>query len=373
MLIIACTDVCTLTGSQENHRLLRLLTAIELILHPNTYDTKQKFNNFLNDIRIVTSPYENLVRDAIEDGSYSEMGQIYALSTDLALPIMSYFLINNELSDAFTRLVRGRSVTDTESPLSVMWSSASLPTEVKEAVINHFIPLVDRKLVSDTSTVSTGAQDVISKAEIDNENVKLDALSTHSVSHDVSSVFDIDNAIVELDTLSTQSVVHDVSSITSVSDDECKTLTNDVVNDETTGNLVNGFLTTDRTIELLTSGMTGKETIPVGVKDNVYYVIDNTRNAHSKSTGKHSDFSDDCGIWDTSKGTSPKTYYVKFVNTFRQTYLRLNLFCYRKKTKGQIDYIPYDPQRDSSMIFHIFMQHPKKTQTIKNVFHGLLI
>ena len=104
MLIIACTDVCTLTGSQENHRLLRLLTAIELILHPNTYDTKQKFNNFLNDIRIVTSPYENLVRDAIEDGSYSEMGQIYALSTALALPIMSYFLINNELSDGFARL-----------------------------------------------------------------------------------------------------------------------------------------------------------------------------------------------------------------------------------------------------------------------------
>ena len=47
-----------LSGSEKHHILLRLMTAIEMINNRPSYDTKRKHNNFLNDIRIVTSEYE---------------------------------------------------------------------------------------------------------------------------------------------------------------------------------------------------------------------------------------------------------------------------------------------------------------------------
>lgn len=49
------------TGSQEHHNLLRLKTALELILNRQSYDTKRKNNDFLHDTRIVTSQYQKLV------------------------------------------------------------------------------------------------------------------------------------------------------------------------------------------------------------------------------------------------------------------------------------------------------------------------
>lgn len=122
-----------LCGTEKHHVLLRLLTAIELIMKRSSYDTKTKENNFLNDIRIVTSKYEKLVTDALVESSYSEMAQFYALSS------------------AFTRVVCGRSVSVQEPSINIMWSAVNAPDNPKSFNANHFVPLVRKSLCVDVS------------------------------------------------------------------------------------------------------------------------------------------------------------------------------------------------------------------------------
>ena len=101
-----------LTGSQDYHTTLRLMTALELIENRQTYDTRRKHNDFLKDTRIVTSDYHKLVKDAIIKNSYAEMAHIYAISASLGMGISSYYppQLNPILSAAFTRNVYGRKV-----------------------------------------------------------------------------------------------------------------------------------------------------------------------------------------------------------------------------------------------------------------------
>ena len=127
-----------------HHKYLCLLTAIELILNRNSYDTGKSDNNFINDIRIVTSSYRKLVGDALKDGEYSEMGHIYALSAALQIPIKSYFppCAQEELSSAFCKLVCARDVNCMEAFVHVMWTSTCVPVSKEKLSINHFVPLV---------------------------------------------------------------------------------------------------------------------------------------------------------------------------------------------------------------------------------------
>ena len=147
-----------LSGSEEHHLFLRLITAIELILNNTTYNTRKKDNNFLGDVRIVTSPYEKLVADAIRETTYSEMAHLYALSAALGIPVRSYFppQLKSELSEAFNRTVYGRCVKeDVPSHVTVMWSSASAPRVDTDFHVNHFVPLIKNTfLVDPTSPTS---------------------------------------------------------------------------------------------------------------------------------------------------------------------------------------------------------------------------
>ena len=115
-----------LFGTDVHHKYLRLLTGIELIMNRNCYDTGKPDNNFLNDIRIVTSPYRKLVSDALKGGEYSEIGHIYAA---LQIPIEPCFPLcaQEELSAAFCRLVCGRDVNCMETSVHVMWTSTCVP------------------------------------------------------------------------------------------------------------------------------------------------------------------------------------------------------------------------------------------------------
>jgi hypothetical protein len=51
--------------------------------------------------------------------------------------------------------------------------------------------------------------------------------------------------------------------------------------------------------------------IPVGLKENVYFTIDNSTNIERRSRGQRSVFADDCGVWD---GKSSSTKNAKFIH-----------------------------------------------------------
>jgi hypothetical protein len=49
------------------------------------------------------------------------------------------------------------------------------------------------------------------------------------------------------------------------------------------------------------------QNIPKGLKDDVYFMFDNSNNISMRQNSKHSNFADDCGFWDTHSDRTNKT------------------------------------------------------------------
>ena len=178
-----------LSGHQNNHLLLRLMTALELINNRSAYDTKKPYNDFLHDCRIVTSDYEKIVRDVITENCYSEMAHVYALSAAIREPIQSYFppQLQPELSSAFTRKVVGRGVSDELSPsVMIMWSSTIVPDTLSAYKANHFVPLISKDTMVDLSVPKSFSNGY--GCETSDEPVTLSDISMHDLVTDSPKV-----------------------------------------------------------------------------------------------------------------------------------------------------------------------------------------
>ena len=318
-----------LTDSQEHHSLNRLLSAIELIQNRQYYDTKKKHNDFLNDTRIVISNYDKLVSDALTDRCYSEMAHIYAISAALGITIHSYYppQLNPELSNAFTRNISGRKVVDTECKVSLMWSSSRVPRVPKEFHVNHFVPFVHKSsCVTITEVTNTCTIPVVQSDE------KCDEPSLVEDSPDFSSVVMTESGTDEDGLQCSSTNIHageepldrsdfeelSTSSPSISSDDPPKTSDTEGlagssnsdlpnIHDKLQGTLDNRFLDAGSVCSLLLNNKEGLPKIPGGLKENKYFILDNSSNKNKKGSknSKSSTFSDDCGVWDRDAGTSP--------------------------------------------------------------------
>ena len=73
-----------LYGDENQHALLRLRTALEIISHRKFYDSKMRtYTDLICDNRIFLSDYFKLIGDAINIGSYSEMGHIFCIKCSI--------------------------------------------------------------------------------------------------------------------------------------------------------------------------------------------------------------------------------------------------------------------------------------------------
>ena len=70
------------------------------------------------------------------------------------------------------------------------------------------------------------------------------------------------------------------------------------------------FLSTREVIACLQNPVNIIPAIPSGVKVDKIFIIDNTENARRKSEDKKCLFFDDCGVWDSKRGTSLRLYYI---------------------------------------------------------------
>ena len=205
------------------------------------------------------------------------------------------------------------------------------------------------------------------KPVLENEN-SLNELRIHALETDMNSQNRAN--VQDMSDLHTDNYDHSDVDSDSIILSDCESDPDDdqvIENDSTRGSLTGKFLQTDRCIDILTEATNCKDEIPCSVKENVYFLVNNSKNTDSRQNNKKSDFSDDCGIWDWSKGATPKTYYIKFGSTYRQAYMKDGSLSYQKKTKGQISYIPHDPQADSSMVFivHRYYAVLKKDNSYK--------
>ena len=70
-----------LFGTENQHMIIRLLTALEIAEHPNYYNTKsQDYNDLINDNRLLHhDDYELLLRTTCTSGGFSEILVMYAV------------------------------------------------------------------------------------------------------------------------------------------------------------------------------------------------------------------------------------------------------------------------------------------------------
>ena len=128
------------------------------------------------------------------------------------------------------------------------------------------------------------------------------------------------------------------------------------------GHLESGnFLTFQKSIELLLKSESSYEHIPSGKKENVYFVLNNESNISKRDTHSRSDFSDDCGGWNSADGTTPASYYrLDTFGNLQSIYKNKTLgYCRLSRVKGkngktERKYIPFDPQptEDEIVVMH---------------------
>ncbi|KAG7164251.1 hypothetical protein Hamer_G019613 [Homarus americanus] len=104
------------------------------------------------------------------------------------------------------------------------------------------------------------------------------------------------------------------------------------------------FLTLCQLIDVLKSG-SQLDCVPLGVKNNVYFLISNIANVAKQKMKGRSDYVDDCGVWDSCKGSTVNSYVL--LNSdggSRVIYLKNTVYCTESRVGGKSKWLPLAPQ-----------------------------
>ena len=137
--------------TQDHHLYVRLLTACEMILHPQWYDVSSP-SCLLKDDRIATPDVQQAISDVVSVGKYVDLLHFYAISSALDVTIQSYTpptaLVGLGTSP-YTVLVAGRSVRHAKAPaMTLMWSAATVPVNGEAFRPDHIVLLAERPTVT---------------------------------------------------------------------------------------------------------------------------------------------------------------------------------------------------------------------------------
>lgn len=92
--------------------------------------------------------------------------------------------------------------------------------------------------------------------------------------------------------------------------------------------------------------------IPRGCKDNVCCLLDNSQNMALRQSGKKSNFEDDCGVWDTTKGRTIVLPYMKTsIGEFKRLFFKNGMYGEERIVKGCRTFDPVTPQPDEDQLY----------------------
>lgn len=325
-------------GSQDHHFYLRLLTAMELIENKDSYDSPTRFDFLLPS-------YDQIVQNATKCYVQSDMVHMYALSAALSEVIQSYMPPTSviDMGNPYTKLVAGRNVYPAgQARFTIMWTMMSNITNVSDFIPNHFVYLAKTSSHCQPESGTTNAPvEVASDCYSDDGSVPA-ALST-SYEKDVEpSSSDEGNEVLQSSADQTLDIT---ASSSSPMVDGLYPLPD------------NAGLSTSAVLQLLQrcpSDVHIVDRIPLGLKNNVYCLVNNKNNVERLINGKNNVFDDDCGVW-KSKGARKNTipYLVEKDQPLKRLFLANSQYCREVQVRGKREYIPYDPQPDTSSVVTI--------------------
>ncbi|XP_074646981.1 uncharacterized protein LOC141902919 isoform X1 [Tubulanus polymorphus] len=121
----------------------------------------------------------------------------------------------------------------------------------------------------------------------------------------------------------------------------------DAIENEMFENLSGRFLDVDDIYSVLSSERTVWEQIPMGKKENVFFLVDNTQNSENRSRGKRSSFPDDCGVWDSKSASSNIRYFILRNNHLESVVLKDGLY----GKQGRKTFTSINPQPNEECLF----------------------
>jgi len=261
-----------ITGNQTHHVQLRVLCAIEMILNRHFYDISQrKYVDQIQDIRVVCSDYQNLLKSTVNINKFSEILNMYALSAVMGKPITSYYppMVSSTFhTEPFTRKIIGRNVKESStSAATVMWPQMTIPNAMNGFVPCHFVLLHNKKPTNE-SYITIDATPIHSDCLA--ETVRDDTLDDEAKIPSGISVL----PSLDIDEPSGEIVTDFVES------DSAET---DIIHEESENQLGrplpdDKFLDTDTVYSLLMQSSDVCDKIPRGPKENKYFVIENAEN-----------------------------------------------------------------------------------------------
>ena len=131
-----------------------------------------------------------------------------------------------------------------------------------------------------------------------------------------------------------------------------------------TENMLPGrFLDIESLCELLKTESTPISAIPKGVKENVYFLINNDKNIKKRMRREKSNFEDDCGVWLSKASSTKKTIFHCVNGAFKVIEMKNGQY----STKRQNEWVPLEPQPvdDDVMIMRRFYTSLKRKTDYK--------
>ena len=365
------------------------MTVLELVDNRAFYDCDhRKHVDLICDNRIVCGSFEQILKDAVTINAYSGMSHIYALSAALRKPIRSYYppQLNAEfVSEPYTRKVVGRGVKSSEPPLAtIMWTQMRFSGQFSP---NHFVPLLSKiKHCVEESIVVCEDVSCVSESELmsdvrTDESAENSACASNCISETVCETGCETGCEIDCEQSCEIDCETDCESACETacepvyengSESECETeskfVLNKSVHDLANGCIDNSFLGVSDLLDHL-QNHTFEEShkqIPSGVKNNLFFVIQNSQNSNSRSQGHKSSFSDDCGIWNSNSGSTPKTLFIQTgPGDYKNVFLKNGLNCFPKKVKGKREFHPIDPQPENVIELSRYYTTLKKDSNYK--------
>ena len=121
----------------------------------------------------------------------------------------------------------------------------------------------------------------------------------------------------------------------SLSADSTKSLENDPIHNDTIYDpKTSAIVAVPKLILVMAENETPLECIPLGSKENVYFAIKNDSYMENRNKKQRSYFPDDCGVWNSASGSTPKSTYLILPNGELKKMFRKMASSVMKKVKG---------------------------------------
>ncbi|XP_076062750.1 uncharacterized protein LOC143037941 [Oratosquilla oratoria] len=349
-----------LCGNKELATNLRVRTVIEMVLNAEFY--KEKNNNPIWDDLCPT--YENACRDCALSKDSSSW-TVHALATVVGTPIVAVYPAVNSMQDsaiaALSKTFLPRKSPQRRAPnkrIFVMWSKYRSDGSTRAWwTADHCVPLLEngtdktkrqngeeqqsgsrKRPCRMSSPMATQKQYDIGSPPL-HESPILGGAIFNEEDKSTSSEPSKDTQIIELP----DTKLHDSST------------TNDSVEGtsergdmEKLDRKFLGFQTLIRILRTITTP--DHNSIPRGIKQNVYTTVNNRDNVERRKHGGRSVFVDDCGVWDAKSSSTKVAHFVDIGNNCVEFVNKgSGIWCKGKK--------PLKPQPDEENVWTLCRFH----------------